>query len=170
MEIRRLGKSDTRENSLRHKFIKILSESPLKEVKFSGNIVSLTFFNHRISDHIIIKRETHVGEWSRRRKEIFIDKKNTIANRAKDIDGQLQAIEGKRKILAEQLDKKILEKYEHILPAKEGLALVSVHESSCRGCFMKIPHQVINEIKMYEGLITCETCSRILYLEEDVNG
>ncbi len=100
----------------------------------------------------------------------FGSQKNEILNRLKDIDAQLVNLEGKRKILAGTVDKKTLEHYEHILPAKEGVALALVVNNSCRGCFMHVPHQVIHEIKMYDRLIACETCSRILYLEEDVHS
>lgn len=98
----------------------------------------------------------------------YNDKKNTVAGRAKEIEAGLKDLEGKRKILSDSIDKKILEKYEHILHGKDGLALVKIQDSSCNGCFMKVPHQVVNEIKMHDRLITCGTCARILYLEEDI--
>ena len=68
---------------LHKEFIKILLIAPIKDVKFSKNRISLTFFGHRISDKIKIKLEEHVAEWSRRRKEIFIDKKITSSDRKK---------------------------------------------------------------------------------------
>ncbi|MBI2628727.1 hypothetical protein HYW74_01435 [Candidatus Pacearchaeota archaeon] len=55
-------------------FVKILLKMPVKNIRFSGNRISLSFFNHKISDKITIKREDHVAEWSRKRKEIFIDR------------------------------------------------------------------------------------------------
>lgn len=74
---------DGREKSLRKTFIKLLMKFPIKEVKFSGNKISLTFFGHRISDHIRVQKEDHVADWSRRRKEIFVDKKVSSADRKK---------------------------------------------------------------------------------------
>jgi len=99
---------------------------------------------------------------------IYNERKNIISKRLKDIEADMTELGGKRKILSASIDKKILEKYEHILRGKEGLAIVKVKDNSCHGCFMHVPHQVINEIKMYDHLISCEICSRILYLEEDV--
>ena len=60
--------------TLRHTFVKSLLKSPVTGVRFLGRKVSLTFFGHRISDKFTIKQEDHVAEWSRKRKEIFIDK------------------------------------------------------------------------------------------------
>ena len=64
-----------RENNLRKAFIKIMFKTPLKNVVFSKNRISLTFFGHRISEKIKIQEEDHVADWSRRRKEIFVDKR-----------------------------------------------------------------------------------------------
>ena len=72
-----------RKNMLHKEFVKILLKTPIKDVKFSKNNISLTFFGHRISDKIKIKLEKHVAEWSRRRKEIFIDKKITSIDKKK---------------------------------------------------------------------------------------
>ena len=49
-------------------------KSPVTNIKFFRGRISLDFFGHRISDKITIKREDHVAEWSRKRREIFIDK------------------------------------------------------------------------------------------------
>ena len=77
------GKSNTRENALRRTFVRLLMKFPLRDVKISNNKVSLQFFGNRISDKVVIKREDHVADWSRRRKEIFIDKKITEEDREK---------------------------------------------------------------------------------------
>ena len=60
--------------NLHQTFVKILLKSPVTNIKFSKERLSLNFFNHRISDKITVKREDHVAEWSRKRREIFIDK------------------------------------------------------------------------------------------------
>ncbi|MFH1692329.1 MAG: C4-type zinc ribbon domain-containing protein [Candidatus Omnitrophota bacterium] len=97
----------------------------------------------------------------------FIDEKNLIANKIKQIEDELSNIMVERKILADSVDKNILAQYEHILHGKDGLALVKAKDNSCQGCYLKIPHQIINEIKMHERLITCVSCARILFLDED---
>jgi uncharacterized protein len=60
----------------------------------------------------------------------------------------------------------MLKEYERILLSREGLAIVTVKDNSCGGCHMLVPPQVINLIKMYEHIITCEVCNRILYIKE----
>ena len=72
-----------RENTLHREFVKVLLKAPIRDVKFFKNSISLTFFGHRISDKIRIKLEEHVAECSRKRKEIFIDKKIAFSDKKK---------------------------------------------------------------------------------------
>lgn len=65
--------------------IKILLKSPVTKIKFRRGKISLTFFGHRISDRFIVKRVTHVGEWSRRRREVTIDKNFNKKGREKEL-------------------------------------------------------------------------------------
>ena len=65
-----------------------------------------------------------------------------------------------------EIDPKILSQYERILSNRDGLAIVAVKGDSCKGCNMLVPPQVVNLIKMYERIVTCEICNRILYVEE----
>lgn len=95
----------------------------------------------------------------------FDAQKKNIENRIKEIDDRLAQLEGQRRQVTPQIETKILTQYERILVNRDGLAIVSVKDDSCRGCNMLVPPQVINLIKMYERIITCEVCNRILYIE-----
>jgi hypothetical protein len=92
--------------------------------------------------------------------------KQKLEEEKKFIEQQLSTFNHKRNQLTSQIEPEILNIYERILDNKNGLAMVKVLEGACQGCFMKVPPQVINEIRMYEKIVTCEMCSRILY-EED---
>jgi len=98
--------------------------------------------------------------------KLFLDQKKKIEERIKEIDGCLAQLEAQRKQLMPDIEPKILAQYERILLNRDGLAIVSVKDNSCQGCNMLVPPQVINLIKMYERIVTCEVCNRILYIEE----
>jgi len=97
----------------------------------------------------------------------FAQERAVIADRIKQIEAEAQTWESKRTIAAADIDKTMLMKYEHILHGQKGTVLVPVRGNSCQGCHMNVPHQVVNLIRMHEQLISCEICSRILYLEDD---
>ncbi|MDD5255024.1 MAG: C4-type zinc ribbon domain-containing protein [Candidatus Omnitrophica bacterium] len=99
--------------------------------------------------------------------KVFKAKKGVVEARIKEIESQITEIEAKRGQILPLIDPKIMAQYERILGSRDGLAIVSVKSNSCLGCNMFVPAQVINLIKMYENIITCEVCNRILYIEDE---
>ncbi len=92
--------------------------------------------------------------------------KGKVDIRVKEIDDRLAQLEAQRKQAIPDVDLKILSQYDRILKNRDGLAIALVKDNSCGGCNMLVPPQVINLIKMYERIVTCETCNRMLYIEE----
>ena len=99
--------------------------------------------------------------------KISLGEKKRIENRIKDIDDRLAQLDARRRQIIPEVDPKIMVQYERILLNRDGLAIVSVKNNSCQGCNMFVPPQMINLIKMYESIITCEVCNRILYIEDE---
>lgn len=100
---------------------------------------------------------------------IFIEQKKGTENRLKEIDDRLTQLETQRKQVLPEIDAKILIQYERILYNRDGLSIVNVKNNSCQGCNMFVPPQMINLIRMYERIVTCEVCNRILYIENETN-
>jgi hypothetical protein len=96
--------------------------------------------------------------------------KEKLESRSKEIDDNLSQIEAQRSQITQQIDAKILTKYDKILVNRDYLAIVKVENNACQGCYMNVPPQVINLIKMYDNLVICEVCQRILYIEEEGVG
>ena len=99
--------------------------------------------------------------------QVCNDQQKKIHDRIKEIDDRLAQLDAQRKQISPDIDKKILSQYERILQSRDGLAIVSVKNNSCMGCNMFVPAQVINLIQMYERIITCEVCNRILFISDD---
>ena len=91
------------------------------------------------------------------------DKKRLEAQ-AVSVKAELEKVLAKRSELAARVDPKNLSKYERLLKNKDGLAIVPIANEACQGCFRILPPQVINEIRMKEDLILCDSCARILYI------
>ena len=114
-----------------------------------------------------IKTETDTEKSKIKEDEkFFLDEKKKVEDRIKVIDDRLAQLEAQRKQVIPEIDQKIFSQYDRILANRDGLAIVAVMDNSCKGCNMLVPPQVVNLIKMYERLITCEICNRILYVEE----
>ncbi|MCX5679169.1 MAG: C4-type zinc ribbon domain-containing protein [Candidatus Omnitrophica bacterium] len=91
------------------------------------------------------------------------DKKRLEAQAA-SVKTELEGVKIKRSELAARIDQKSLSKYERLLKNKDGLAIVPVANEACQGCFRILPPQVINEIRMKDNLVVCDSCARILYI------
>jgi predicted nucleic acid-binding Zn-ribbon protein len=96
--------------------------------------------------------------------------KKKIEDRVKEINERLAQLDVQRKQVVPDIGTKILAQYERILANRDGLAIAGVGEGTCLGCNMQVPPQVINLIKMYDRLVTCEVCNRILYVPEDIEN
>ncbi|HTY45626.1 MAG TPA: C4-type zinc ribbon domain-containing protein [Patescibacteria group bacterium] len=98
--------------------------------------------------------------------KLFAEQKKKVQDRVKEIDDRLAQLGAQRQQAVEGVDPKILSQYDRILANRDGLAIVKVTNNSCGGCNMYVPPQVINLIKMYDRLITCEVCNRILAIDD----
>ena len=98
--------------------------------------------------------------------KIFLEQKKKTEDRIKEIEDRLAQLEAQRKQVTPDIAPKILTQYERIMKNREGVGIVGVKNNACQGCNMSVPPQVINLIKMYERIITCEVCNRILYTDE----
>jgi predicted nucleic acid-binding Zn-ribbon protein len=98
--------------------------------------------------------------------KLFFEQKKKLEDRIKEIDDRLAQLEALRIQIMPDIEPNILAQYERILLNRDGLAIVTVKDNTCKGCNMFVPPQVINLIKMYERIVTCEVCNRILYIEE----
>lgn len=98
--------------------------------------------------------------------EAFTATRREIEAALEAIAGQIAQLERDRKTILPDVQPDTLETYERILDLREGLALVSLVNDACGGCNRRVPPQVVNEVYLQARLVTCESCSRILYFDE----
>lgn len=92
------------------------------------------------------------------------EEEERVGREIKDIETKIDVLKKERESLVGSVKKELLARYEKILANKNGLAIVPVKDDACQGCHISLPPQVINEISMNEWVITCESCTRILYI------
>lgn len=49
--------------------------------------------------------------------------------------------------------------------SRDGIAVAEVKNGACSACFMSLRPQVLVDLKTTDKIITCESCTRILYIE-----
>ncbi len=98
----------------------------------------------------------------------FLAQKKEIDAAVAGLQAKVKELESQRNQLTPDVEKDILARYEKILEKKNGLAIVPITNNGCGGCYMNIPPQIVNELKMHDKVVICEMCARLLYLEGDL--
>jgi predicted nucleic acid-binding Zn-ribbon protein len=86
--------------------------------------------------------------------------------RQQELQQALAAKESEREQALSSLSKSLADQYNKLRNGKRGAALVPILKEQCSGCHMKVSQNLINEVRRGQKLVTCESCSRIVYLEE----
>ena len=83
----------------------------------------------------------------------------------KELEQTLATKQTERKSSVESLPKNLSAQYEKLRKGKRGAAVVPIRNEQCSGCHMKVSQNLINEVRRGQKMMTCESCSRIVYLE-----
>jgi predicted nucleic acid-binding Zn-ribbon protein len=83
----------------------------------------------------------------------------------KGINKNKQEQDSKRKQHAKAVEEKLLNKYNILRERRNGLAVVSVIQGVCQGCFMSIPPQQFNTLLRGDRHLDCPICQRIMYYQ-----
>jgi len=79
-----------------------------------------------------------------------------------------EQLEKAREPLAAQVDEELLARYHRIRESKKGgPAVVPLTGSSCSGCHMAVPPQIVNELLAGDKVHSCAYCGRLLYNAAD---
>ncbi len=81
--------------------------------------------------------------------------KNLESERALETEKRVKA--------AESVDEDLLELYDRLIKAKNGVAVVGLIDGACNGCHMKVIQSTVVDAKAEKSVAHCENCGRILY-------
>ena len=75
-------------------------------------------------------------------------------------------LESLREKTTKGLSASVLARYNRILSARNGLAVVSLEGRSCGGCGAALPPQLVAEVKTLVTIQNCSICTRFLFWEK----
>lgn len=84
------------------------------------------------------------------------------------IDGlrsEIDRLHGDRAALCETIPAYLIKQYD-TLRARSGEPIAVVRNGTCSGCKLKLAGSTVERARGSLGIVTCEHCSRILYIEE----
>jgi predicted nucleic acid-binding Zn-ribbon protein len=89
-----------------------------------------------------------------------------LAERATGLQKRLADLKVERAGLIGGVPEETLEMYDRIFKKKGDSAVAPMQGDMCGGCHMKVVIGTLQSLKQAEGITQCESCGRILYLEE----
>jgi len=102
-------------------------------------------------------------------KKLVDDQIGVINDREVNLKKELAELQTGRAELAAGVDESTRNRYERILKSKGENVVVGIEHSSCGGCHMRLPAQIVTSCRGEAELITCPNCGRILYFSRDMD-
>lgn len=103
----------------------------------------------------------------------LVDREAALAEgKLAEFDRETARLRSERDAEAKAIRPDVMKKY-NAIKMKRGLAVVAVHNGTCRGCNMNIPPQLYNILQRGNSIEVCPTCNRVIYwdkLFEDPDG
>jgi predicted nucleic acid-binding Zn-ribbon protein len=97
------------------------------------------------------QRQAEIAAWEAKQTET----ETRIADKQKE-----------RETVAANFAPALRQRYQRIREGIRGAVLVPLKKGQCSGCHMQVSPNLVNEVKRGQTVMTCEHCSRIVYLEE----
>ncbi len=112
------------------------------------------------------KEYSELTENLKREEESLKELIKSVDADVRETDIEIEKVQNDQKKYIDALDEDILSHYNRLSNIKGGKAVVAVIGNVCGGCFMNITAQTLNLLMGGKELVFCQSCSRILYLEE----
>jgi predicted nucleic acid-binding Zn-ribbon protein len=87
------------------------------------------------------------------------------------VERRVNELRQNRNRVASAIERKYVALYDRIFNSKSGPAIVPLVNRACQGCHLAVPAAVESILRRDEAdIITCENCSRILYIPDEDNS
>jgi len=93
----------------------------------------------------------------------YKNKQEEFSQRMRDLDKEVQSLNGKMAKLCQNVDKNLLERYNRLRKNLRGRVVSQVINTICQGCNLGIPPQKYNELIKGGSIQSCPNCNRIIY-------
>jgi predicted nucleic acid-binding Zn-ribbon protein len=132
----------------------------------------------KIEDHEIVlmeqaeaaqKEVVHATAEAGAAKKLVEDQITLLNQREANLKKDFADLTGGRTELAGAVDESTRNRYERIFKSKGENVVVGIEHSSCGGCHMKLPAQILVSCRAQSEIVTCPNCGRILYFSRDMD-
>ncbi len=101
-------------------------------------------------------------EFAVRRKE-FDTGREALAEEQTRLAGQRDSLTRERETLSREIPSDAMDAYERVAGLRGQIVMAQARDQRCTVCHVRIRPQVYSELRRNDRIISCESCSRILY-------
>jgi uncharacterized protein len=98
-----------------------------------------------------------------REENIILEDKKVVERQVEQLRNELEQLQSQRQKWIDQVPEEVMEIYDRASISRKGVAMAEAKNQMCLECHMRIRPQLFQEIKRNDSIITCESCSRILF-------
>ena len=106
--------------------------------------------------------QTSVQDLTRTLEQEKVESESLGAN----LTNEIASIHHQKKTVLDTLDKQVSHRYAALKSSLKLVVVARVRGSTCLGCQLQIPPQLVASVERADQLLTCPYCHRILYVEE----
>jgi predicted nucleic acid-binding Zn-ribbon protein len=142
----------------------------LHEIEFNEKEI------RRIEDGILVlmeqdealRQESQLLQQRLQQEKATVDSEKKVAEAEVTRDREILAeLERQRDAVMQSVDPTVLATYRQISKFRKGVALARATQDSCQACHVRIRPHVVSQVMAGHQIITCDSCSRILYWKPD---
>jgi predicted nucleic acid-binding Zn-ribbon protein len=109
--------------------------------------------------------QSSAKELAKREKEVA-DEVKELEKEIKAVDAVVSKLREERERMLAAVGSGLRARYNMLIEKRGGVAVVNVKNGTCLGCYMNIPPQLFIEVMKNSEVITCPSCNRIFFYEE----
>ena len=94
--------------------------------------------------------------------QVLAEQRQQLQHAQETLHRTMLAAQAQRQQTAAGLDAKLYEQYQKVAAQHSGRGVAQLQEGVCSGCHLKVPPQLISEIRLQTQLFTCPHCRLIL--------
>lgn len=115
-------------------------------------------------EKVLAERTEEINSLESKREAALAEFETQLAKDKKELAG----ISAKRGGVFETLPKNLARVYDRLVQrSRDGIAVAEVINGSCSACYIALRPHVQMEVRRGDQIITCENCTRILYVQKE---
>lgn len=112
---------------------------------------------------VLDERADEINSLEGNKKQAFSD----FEKQLEENNAELETDKARRDEIFATVSPKLARVYDrHAKRSRDGVAVAEVIKGSCSACFMSLRPQMLLKLRTTSDIITCESCSRILFLQQ----